>query len=108
MISVTYRHNWSSELSKSEEMANLYGSMLVDYDTSEPYEQETSTLYVNNEGVYTWIDSNGCSCWEGDYDGWQLSKEELLKLAIKKSGEKWGDRDRAEDMVASWVLENIK
>lgn len=109
MKSVTYRHDWGSNLNENEEMAELFGKVLVDHDTSEPYEQETSTLFYNPKTrKYTWIDSNGCSCWDGDYDGWELTKTELVELARKKVDDKGRYRDDAEYLVAKWVTEHRK
>lgn len=109
MKTVTYRHDWGSDLNETDEMAELFGKLLVDYDTSEPYEQETSSLFYNSKTrKYTWIDSNGCSCWDGDYDGWELTKKELVELAKKKVEDKGRYRDDAEYLVAKWVTEHRK
>jgi len=106
MKPVTYRHNWDSKMSREEEMAEKFGQLLVSHDTSEDYEEETSSLFVR-DGEYTWIDSNGCSCWDGDYDGWILDLEELKALAKKTYDNRYDGRDRAEELVAGWVLENL-
>lgn len=107
MRSVTYRHSWVTDLNAEDEMADKFGKLLISYDTSEPYEQETSDLFINEKGLYTWIDSNGCSCWDGDYEGWELTYEELDALSQKTFDNKWTDRDQADYLVAKWARENI-
>ena len=107
MKTVEYRRSWANNMSADEEMKSLFGELLIDEDTSEAYEQETSSLYVNDEGLYTWIDSNGCSCWDGDYEGWQCEIDELLTLAKKKLEHKRDYREAAEDLVAEWIVDNL-
>lgn len=106
MKAVSYRHSWSSHKSEEEEMAELFGTLLVGHDTSEAYEQESSYLFKKGT-KYVWIDANGCSCWDGDYDGWELTKTELKTLAKKTLDNSYGGRDRAGELVAKWVAENL-
>lgn len=84
MKTVSYKHSWGSKLNKPEEMVKLFGTLLVEEDTSNGYDTETSHLFKKGT-KYVWIDANGCSCWEGDYDGWELTKSELKKLAAKNA-----------------------
>lgn len=107
MKTVTYRHNWSSNLNTEDEMASLFGVLLAYENTSEDYQEETSSLYLDKNGLYTWIDSSGCSCWDGDFEGWQCEKEELLKLAKEKVEHKSRHRDAAEDLIAQWIVDNL-
>lgn len=108
MTDVTYRHSWADNQTVAEEMAEKFGTLLVEHDTSEPYETEESLLFKNDKGEYVWLSANGCSCWDGDYDGWVLDKDELLKLATTTYERRYDWRDTADALVAKWVLENIK
>ena len=109
MKTVTYRHDWGSNLNTEDEMVEKFGKLLVDINTSEDYQQETSSLFYNPKTrKYTWIDSNGCSCWDGDYDGWELTKEEMLTIAKKKVENKRDWREAAEDIVAQWIVDHRK
>ena len=108
MRAVEYRHNWGSGQTREEEMEEKFGKLLVAHDTSEDYQEETSSLFFDEKtDEYVWIDSNGCSCWDGDYDGWALSKEELLTLADKAVQNRYEWRDTAAYLVGAWVQENI-
>lgn len=109
MKAVEYRRNWGSDRTAEEDMSDKFGKLLVTYDTSEPYEEETSSLFYDEEAdEYTWIDSNGCSCWDGDYEGWTLEKSELLTLADKAVENRYSWRDTARYLVGAWIKENIK
>jgi len=106
MKAVSYKHSWSTNETEEQEMASLFGALLVEHDTSESYEQESAHLFKKGT-KYFWISSNGCSCWEGDYDGWELGKIELKKLAQKNLKNRHGQRDTADFLVAKWVLDNL-
>lgn len=106
MKPVSYKHSWSTDQTQADEMAELFGTLLVEYDTSEAYEQESSHLFKKGTKYY-WIDANGCSCWEGDYGGWELTKTELKTLAQKNWDNKYDWRDAADALVARWVLDNL-
>lgn len=105
MKEVTYKHSWSTNQTEEQEMAEKFGKLLVEYDTSEAYEQESSHLFKKGTKYY-WVDANGCSCWEGDYEGWELTKPELMKLAKSALERKY--RDSASDLVAQWIMDNLK
>lgn len=104
MKAVDYKHSWSNNRSESEEMSDLFGTLLADYDTSDAYETEVSYLFKKGS-KYTWIDGNGCSCWEGDYEGWELTESELMKLADKTLQANY--RGTAQVLIAKWVKENL-
>lgn len=109
MKSVTYRRDWGSNTSEAEEMEEKFGKLLVEFDKSEPYETEVSSLFYNKKTrKYTWIDANGCSCWDGDWDGWELTKTELKQLAEKAVANRYSWRDTAEYLVGAWVMEHRK
>lgn len=106
MKAITYRRSWSSSKTEEEEVAELFGTILVSADESEAYETNESALFLGNNGKYSWIDANGCSCWDGDWDGWELTKLQLLKMAKGVIERKYGRT--AEVVVAEWILKNIK
>ena len=106
MKPVTFKHSWGANQTEEQEMEQKFGVLLTDFETSEPYETERSLLFKKGT-KYIWLGANGCSCWEGDYDGWELSKPDLKKLALKTWETRYDWRDTADALVAKWVMENL-
>lgn len=107
MKDVTFRHSWNANQTIEQEMEEKFGTLLVEHDTSEDYQVERSLLFSKNGREYVWLSANGCSCWDGDYDGWVLTEDELRKLAEKTYQHKYDWRDSADALVAKWVIDNI-
>lgn len=103
MISVEYRHSWSADKTAEQEMAEKFGKLLHDIDTADSYEVAESHLFKKGTKYY-WIQANGCSCWDGDYDGYELTKPELMKLAKARAKDTWGGHEK---QMAEWILENL-
>lgn len=109
MKPVTYRRNWGSDLTEEEELTELFGELKFEANESEPYEMNASSLFYSKKTrKYTWIDANGCSCWDGDWDGWEMNKKEMFALADKLVANAKDYRKYAEDVVAEWIVKNIK
>jgi hypothetical protein len=107
MKGVTYRHNWSADLSQESEMQDKFGTLLVEHNKSEGYDVDESLLFQNKDGYFIWISASGCSCWDGEYDGWILNKDELKKMARRNINHECGE-DNADSLVSQWILDNIK
>jgi hypothetical protein len=107
MKALTYHHNWSTNMTADEEMAAEFGTLLHEVDTSEGYDTELARLHKSPDGRFNLLEANGCSCWDGDYDGWSFTKTELLKWAKQKSGkQEYEWRRQAHELVADWVMEH--
>ena len=108
MKSVTFRWAYGEEMSEGEQMTRKFGELLQDEDHSQAYDVERAMLFFNGEH-YFMLEANGCSCWDGDYDGWQFTKRELLKWAkARHNKQEFEWRKQAFEHLADWVLENIK
>lgn len=80
------------------------GELVHEIDESQSYEQDASLLFKNGK-KYTLLDSNGCSCWDGDWEGWtDLTKVELKKLGVSWSNDQFG----SSASIGKWITENIK
>lgn len=83
MKAISYMHSWSSDKTDDEEKAEKFGKLLHGVYSDEPYQVEDAELYYNGKS-YFFIEANGCSCWDGDWDGWEFNKTELIKWAKAK------------------------
>lgn len=91
------RSSWDNDAFKD------LGTLIVEFDESEAYEENETKLFKKGT-KYTLIAANGCSCWDGDWEGWtNVSKTELRKLCIAWS-KGWG---AAEKEMGKWIKENI-
>lgn len=104
MKSISYQHNWSSKTSEEDELKAMYGDLLVHEDTSEPYEEDEAKLFKKGDTYYL-LSANGCSCWEGDWDGWEFTRDELVKWALAQNKPSYSDS--SEYQVALWVRDNL-
>lgn len=108
MKAIAFQHHWGENLTEEQEMAQKFGELVHEEDHSEAYEVEKALLFYNGKH-YFFLEANGCSCWDGDYDGWQFTKTELLKWAkakVKQQEYDW--RKQAYEHLADWIVENIK
>lgn len=96
-------YSYSSYDKKEEEIWQPLGDLVISFDESEDYEVNEARLYKKGT-KYTLITANGCSCWDGDWEGWtNISKTELRKL-----GASWAkDYSAAEKKIGEWIKENI-
>jgi len=73
-------------------------------DHGAAYEVDQAKLYKKDK-KYAMLMATGCSCWEGNFEGWiDLSKKKLLKLAYT-----WSTADaynKGETELGKWVLAN--
>jgi hypothetical protein len=107
MKAIEYMHSYGSKLSREEEMAKKFGELLHTEDTADSYEVAESHLYKKGDR-YNWLMANGCSCWDGYYDGWSLTERELKKLALARSKDEDGYYGPShEKLMAVWINENI-
>lgn len=103
MKAVDYTHGWRSKETKED----LFGELLNSEDTADAYEVSESRLYKKGRKYY-WLQAEGCSCWEGDYYGYELTKTELLRLAEARSKDPDGYRGANHDkLMGVWVVENL-
>jgi hypothetical protein len=108
MKDVAYNHSYSSDLSREDEMKAQFGELLNTEDTADSYEVAESHLYKKGS-KYFWIQASGCSCWDGDYYGWELTKTELKALAKKRADDEDGYSGAGhEKLMGQWIKENIK
>ena len=78
-----------------------YGATIYEVDESEPYEEDEAAL-IEQDGLYTLIQATGCSCWDGDWEGWtDLTLDELVKVAHS-----WTTGYGAEKVMGQYILEN--
>ena len=108
MKAISYRHSWGSDLSEEQEMEQLFGERLVVFGDAEPYTVEEALLFKKDD-EYNLLEANGCSCWDGDYDGWSFSYDELIAWAEAKSARqeyKW--RRQNFELLADWILKKVK
>lgn len=107
MKDVTYMHSWDTKKTKEEEMAELFGELLNSEDTADSYEVAESHLYKKGRS-YFWLQANGCSCWDGDYYGYELTLTELRKLAKARANDPSGSYgDGHEKLMGKWINENL-
>lgn len=103
MKSVSYS-GYGTKETKNE----LFGELLHDEDTADSYEVDESQLYFDGKKYY-WLQASGCSCWDGDYDGWELTKLQLIKLGKARAKDEDGYRGAGhEKLMGIWITENIK
>lgn len=107
MKSVDYQHSWSSDKNEEQEMAEKFGKLLHSTDTADSYEVAESHLYKKGTKYY-WLQADGCSCWDGDYTGYELTKPELMKLAKARAGDEDSYRGAYHDkLMGIWVVKNL-
>ncbi len=81
-----------------------FGALIHDEDESGGWDIDEAKLFVK-EGLYTYLEANDCSCWDGRYDGWtELTKAELLTLAEQWCNTEYHD---SEKNMGVWVLANV-
>lgn len=105
MKNIEYMHSWQTKLTKEQEMADRYGDLLHTTDTADSYEVAESHLYKKGRKYY-WLQANGCSCWDGDYSGWELTLTELRKLAKARAKDDDGYENH-EQQMGVWIGENL-
>ncbi len=108
MKDVEYRHSWSTDKSTEEEMKEKFGELLYEVSTADAYEVAESMLFFDGKKYY-WLQANGCSCWDGDFYGWQLTRLQLIKLGKKRAKDEDGYRGADhEKLMGIWIKENVK
>ena len=109
MKAVDYRHSWSTDKSTEEEMEEKFGKLLHETDTADAWEVAESKLFQKDDNTFFWLQANGCSCWDGDYDGWQLTRLQLIKLGKKRAKDEDGYHGADhEKLMGIWITDNIK
>lgn len=107
MKDVEYMHSWNSKVSREEEMKERFGELLNSEDTADSYEVAESHLYKKGRKYY-WLQANGCSCWDGDYYGYELTLTELRKLAAARAKDPDGYSGAGhEKLMGKWINENL-
>lgn len=99
MKAITIYSLWDDNDEKIKEL----GELVVEIDESEDYEQDASRLYKKGR-KYTLLDSNGCSCWDGDWEGWT----DLTLTELRKLGKSWAkDEYSSSKAMGEWIKENM-
>ncbi len=109
MKDIEYRHSWNSDETSEQEMTRRFGKLLHEEDTADSYEVAESKLFQKDDNIFFWLQASGCSCWDGDYYGWQLTKLQLIKLGKARAKDEDGYRGAShEKLMGQWIKENIK
>ena len=78
------------------------GELIYEIDESAAYEEDEAKLLKKGE-TYTLIQATGCSCWDGDWEGWtDLTPPELKQLAVT-----WLKGYGAEKVMGAYINENL-
>lgn len=81
---------------------SLLGDLVHEVDESAAYEEDEAKLF-KNQRKYALIQATGCSCWNGDWEGWaDLTKPELRKLGVS-----WSKEYGAAKVMGEWIKENV-
>ena len=80
-----------------------FGTRVKHFDESAPYEEDEAILLVDKKGLYTILEATGCSCWDGDWEGWT----EVTKPQLKKLGKTWTKLWGAAKELGEWIERNI-
>lgn len=81
-----------------------FGRKVKHIDESEAYEEDEAILLRNRDGKYTLLAATGCSCWDGDWEGWtNISVAELIKL-----GKAWAKDYGAAGTLGKWIETKIE
>lgn len=86
-----------------------YGDLLHEVDQAgNNYEVDEAKLYLK-DGRYTYLQASGCSCWEGDYEGWtDVVRGDLLRMAATwAKGWTREGYNNTESLMGKWILENV-
>lgn len=95
--------NYHPQYSKDGYDFSLLGVVVHEVDESEAYEEDEAKL-LRNQRKYTMIAATGCSCWDGDWEGWT----DLTKAEVRKLGESWSkDGYGATKTLGEWIKENF-
>jgi len=79
------------------------GELVKEIDESGSYEQDASLLFKKGR-KYTLLDSNGCSCWDGDWEGWT----DLTLTELRKLGQAWAKNEYGSSKsMGKWINENL-
>lgn len=80
------------------------GRKVKHIDQSEAYEEDEAVLLINKQDKYTLLSATGCSCWDGDWEGWA----DLSRAQVKKLGKSWAkDTYGASKILGQWITENL-
>jgi hypothetical protein len=89
-----------------ERFPTEYGRKLKSIDESADYDVDEAVLFKARDGLYTYLRATGCSCWDGDYEGWA----ELTTVELKTMAEGWvkSSYQDTELSMGKWVLRYVK
>lgn len=96
MKATSARYGWDEDLSE-------YGELVREIDGGDGWDVDIARLYKKGR-KYSVLMATGCSCFDGEYEGWtELTKAELVSLANK-----WKDAFGAERRLGSWIVNGMK
>ena len=100
MKALDYMHSYRSKMTEAQEMQEKFGDLIVDFDESADYEVNQTLLFKPKNGRgFNLLFANGCSCWDGDYDGWYMNKAELTKWAKANVDSSGADKEMAKYII---------
>lgn len=81
---------------------SLLGTLVHEVDESGGYDTDDAKLF-KNQRKYTLISGTGCSCWDGDYEGWT----DLTLAELRKLGKSWTKDYGASAALGEWITKNL-
>lgn len=94
--------NFHPQYSKNGWDFSLLGEIIHEVNESEPYEEDEAKL-LKNRSRYSLIQATGCSCWDGDWEGWT----DLTKAEVRKLGKSWANGYGASKTLGKWIEANF-
>lgn len=79
-----------------------YGKLVHHIDESESY-AEDETVLLKKGRYYTLLTATGCSCWDGDWEGWT----DLTLTELRKLGSSWEKDWGSAGSMGKWINENL-
>lgn len=80
------------------------GEEVHEEDTQPSWEQDAARLFKRGR-KFTLIASSGCSCWDGEWEGWT----DITLTELRKLGEAWSkDWGGATKLMGEWIKKNYE
>lgn len=96
-------NNFHPEYVKDGYVFAGFGKLVHEIDQSGGYEEDEAKLFKRGR-LYTYLNATGCSCWDGDWEGWaDMTKSELRRLADSWFEKGYG----SEKAMGAWVRDNV-
>lgn len=107
MKPIEFQYSYNATERETDQMAKLFGELINEQDASESYEPDTSVLFRDKDGAtFNFLRGSGCSCWEGDWYGWNMNLTDLLKWAGEQTARHSAWHTGSDVMLAQWIIDN--